>query len=198
MANTDEKKDKFYIAINHYAEEQRKKIEDEIAAFKEKELGEAEIEVLTECYLMIQKEMAKMRTRISREMAVREMESRHQLLQKRQKIADDVFQHAAEKLTEFTKTDRYSDYLKKAAAQISKVLQGQDTVIFIKPGDEQYEEIIRNAFQHSCSFQTLDSIRIGGIKARSDSMGLFADETLDALLESQRSWFEEQFGKAVV
>lgn len=198
MASTDEKKDKFYIAINHYAEEQRKKIESEIAAFKEKELGEAEIEVLTECYLMIQKEMTQMRTGISREMAVREMELKRHLLEKRQQIADTVFQRAAEKLTEFTKTDRYDDFLKKSAEQFANALQGQETVIFVKPGDEKYEEMIRSAFQHPCSFQTLDSIRIGGIKARNEDLGLFADGTLDTLLESQRDWFEEQSGMAVV
>ncbi|QAT49794.1 hypothetical protein EQM14_08390 [Caproiciproducens sp. NJN-50] len=199
MAYTDEKKDKFYIAINHYAEEQRKKIEDEIVAFKEKELGEAEIEVLTECYLMIQKEMTQMRTGISRELAVREMDMKRRLLEKRQEIAGRVFQRAAEKLIEFTKTDRYADFLKESAEQFSKTLQGkQDTVIFIKPGDEKYEEMIRSAFQGPCSFQPLESIRIGGIRARNDSLGLFADETLDTLLENQHDWFEEQSGMAVV
>ena len=44
----DEKIGKFYQAILHYGEEQRKKIEEEVAAFKQKELDEAEIGVLTE------------------------------------------------------------------------------------------------------------------------------------------------------
>jgi V/A-type H+/Na+-transporting ATPase subunit E len=85
MANIEEKKDQFYMAINHYAEEQRKKIKEEIAAFKQKELYDAEMEVLTECYRMIQKEMAQMRTGISREMAIREMNLKRQLLEQRQK-----------------------------------------------------------------------------------------------------------------
>ena len=198
MANTDEKKDKFCIAINHYAEEQRKKIEDEIAAFKKKELSEEEIEILTECYLMIQKEMAQMRTGISKEMAARETDLKRHLLEKRQKITDDIFQRAREQLVEFTKTDLYADFLKKSVEQFAKALQQQDSVIFIKPADEKYEEIIRGAFQHSCSFQPSDSIHIGGIKARNESMGLLADNTLDTLLESQREWFEEQSGMAVV
>lgn len=199
MANADEKKDKFYIAINHYAEEQRNKIEEEIAAFKKKELSDAEIEVLTECYLMIQKEMIQMRTGISREMAVREADMKRQLLEKRQKIVDEVFQRTSDKLIEFTKTDRYADFLKKSAEQVSKVLQGQqETVIYLKPDDEKYEEMIRGAFHSPCSFQPLDSIRIGGIRARNESLGLFADETLDTLLENQHDWFEEQSGMAVV
>lgn len=198
MANTDEKKDKFCIAINHYAEEQRKKIEDEIASFKKKELSDAEIEVLTECYLMIQKEMVQMRTGISKEMAVREMNLKRQLLEKRQEITDKVFQRAADKLIEFTKTEKYADFLKKSTEQISKAFQEQDTVIFMKPGDEKYEEVIRSAFQTPVTIQTLETIRIGGIMARNDKMGLSADETLDSLLDNQHEWFEEQSEMAVV
>ena len=66
--NEEEKVNKFYTAINHYAMEQRKKIEHEIAEFKSKELEEAENEVLAEAYHLIQKEMAQMRGGISREM----------------------------------------------------------------------------------------------------------------------------------
>ena len=67
--HNDEKIGKFYQAILHYGEAQRKKIEEEVAAFKQKELDEAEVEVLTEAYHLIQKEMAQMRSGISREMA---------------------------------------------------------------------------------------------------------------------------------
>lgn len=66
MAN-EEKLAKFHQAINHYALEQRQKIEEEVADFKKKELQEAEDEVLVESYHLIQKEMADMRGRISRE-----------------------------------------------------------------------------------------------------------------------------------
>ena len=56
MAN-EEKLAKFHQAINHYALEQRQKIEEEVADFKKKELQEAEDEVLVESYHLIQKEM---------------------------------------------------------------------------------------------------------------------------------------------
>ena len=83
MAVNDDKRNKFYLAINHYAEEQRKKIETEIDAYKQKELEDAESEVLLESYRLIQREMAQMRNGIAREMAQREMEARRGLLIKR-------------------------------------------------------------------------------------------------------------------
>lgn len=198
MAYTDEKKDKFYTAINHYAEEQRKRIEDEIDSFREKELSEAEIGVLTECYLMIQKEMAQTRVGIAREMAAKETELKREVLEKRRRITEEVFRRAAEKLKEFTGTERYADFLKKTAGQFASVLREPGTVIFLRPGDESHEEAIRESFGLPCAFQTLETIRIGGILAQNDKLGLSADGTLDALLENQREWFEEQSGLAVV
>ena len=91
MATNEEKLSKFNEAIHHYAEEQRRKIEDEVKKFKEKELNEAENEVLLEAYQLIQKEMAQMRNTITKEMAHREMDARRELLEKRRKIMEDTF-----------------------------------------------------------------------------------------------------------
>ena len=91
MADLQEKKDKFSSAINHYAEEQREKIENEIEDYKRKELEEAEIEVLTECYQLIQKETQGMRNGIAREMAQREMDARRDLLPESHAEAQGIY-----------------------------------------------------------------------------------------------------------
>ena len=107
----DEKIGKFYQAILHYGEEQRKKIEEEVAAFKQKELDEAEIGVLTEAYHLIQKEMAQMRSGIARELAQREMDGRRALLEQRRKIMEQVFSRAAEELRAYTQKPEYAALL---------------------------------------------------------------------------------------
>lgn len=198
MSDTDEKKDKFSMAINHYAEEQRKKIEDDIQTFKKKELEETEIEVLTECYRMIQKEMAEMRSGISREMADREMADRRKLLEKRQKITDDVFKRANESLVGFSKSEKYTEFLKKASKEFAGVFKSAGTVIYVKPGDEKYQDVIKEAFGSGFTLKTDNSITIGGIKAYNAASGIIADETLDTLLSDQRGWFEEHSGMTVV
>lgn len=194
----DEKKDKFSIAINHYAEEQRKKIEDDIQAFKKKELEETEIEVLTECYRMIQKEMVEMRSGISREMADREMADRRELLEKRHNITDDVFKRAQESLISFTKSDKYTEFLRKASKEFAGVFKSAGTVLYIKPGDEKYEDIIQTAFGSDCTFKADSEITIGGIKAYNAASGIIADDTLDTLLSDQYKWFEEHSGMKIV
>lgn len=198
MAVNDDKINKFYVAINHYAEEQRKKIEQEIDSFKRKELEGAEVDVLTEAYRLIQKEMAEMRNGISKEMAQREMNVRKDLLSKRREITDEVFEQAKKALSEFTKEKGYADLLVKKAEILSKTFQKPGTVIRIRKEDEQYKELIQKAFGNDCEFQISDEIQIGGILAYNSEMGIAADETLDSLLEDQREWFEENSGMAVV
>jgi V/A-type H+-transporting ATPase subunit E len=198
MATNDEKVNKFYVAINHYAEEQRKKIEQEIAEYKQKELEETEVYVLAEAYRLIQKEMAEMRNGISRELARRELNARRELLAKRQKITEEVFERAEKSLYEFTKKSEYAKLLQKFAGELSTVFHKSGTVLCIKKDDQKYQELIQQAFGSDCSFQIEADIHIGGIRAYNSEMGIVADKTLDSMLENQQEWFEENSGMAVV
>ena len=196
MAEIDEKKDKFYLAINHYAEQQRERIEREIAAYQRKELKRAEIEVLNECYRMIQKEMNQMRGGIAREMATRETEDRRRLLKRRAEITDEVFRKAAGRLREFSRQDGYAGYLERSARKFAELFGRPGVVIDRRPEDQKHEETIRRALGLECTFRTDASIRLGGLRASHPEFGILADETFDSLLADQRGWFEKNSGLA--
>lgn len=198
--NEEEKINKFYAAINHYALEQRKKIEQEIAEFKSKELEEAKDEVLAEAYHLIQKEMAQMRSGISREMVKREIESRRALLAQRQKITDEVFKRAAEALLQYSKTDHYPALLQNLAKEIAQTLETKECgelIIYLKPDDEQYRNLVASLFSVPCSFVTDPEIQLGGLRVFCETRKLVADSTLDSLLKEQLSWFEEHSHLAI-
>lgn len=198
MAVNDDKLNKFYLAINHYAEEQRKKIEKEVNEFKNKELNETEFEVLNESYRLIQKEMAEMRNKIFREIASREMDKKKTLLIKRKQITNEVFNRAFKSLLEFTLKDNYPSLLVKYAKELSKVFDKSGTILYIKSEDKQYEDLIKQAFSIKPTIKIDDGIQIGGIKAGNSEMGIEADDTLDTKLESQREWFEKMSGMVVI
>ncbi len=198
MADFEDRKDKFSTAINHYAEEQRNKIEQEISDYKKKELEETELQVLTECYQMIQKELSQMRIRISHENALREMDSRRKLLQRRKEITSEVFGKVKENLIGFTKSEAYLLFLQKTARQYAKTFGRPGVVIRLKADDVPHEAAIREALGFDCEFQVDGMVEIGGIKAYHPEMGIFADETLDTLLADQYGWFEANSGMTVV
>lgn len=198
MAN-EEKLAKFHQAINHYALEQRKRIEDEVAEFKNKELQEAEDEVLVESYHLIQKEMADMRGRISREMAQREMAGRRALLEKRAHITSEVFRKAADILKQETESERYPAMLERFAGRARRAFENRaagrglpdDIVFLLRAADAPFEPLIQKAFGAPCTFREDETITLGGLRAESVALHLELDSTLDALLENQREWFEE-------
>lgn len=197
MATNEEKLSKFNEAIHHYAEEQRRKIEDEVNKFKEKELNEAENEVLLEAYQLIQKEMAQMRNNITKEMAHREMDARRELLEKRRKIMEEIFTQAAERLKEFAQSQEYQDWMKRHCQKLAETFSQPDTVLFVRPEDRKLESLLKSAFGTDCEVQEDEEIHLGGVRAQNLAMGLVADETLDALLENQQEWFEENSGLQV-
>lgn len=198
MADFEGNTDKFSAAVNHYAEEQRKKIEQDIEDYRKKELEETELQVLTECYRLIQAELSQMRVTIAHENAMREMESRRQVLQKRAEITSDVFTKVKKNLTEFTQQKEYLAFLQKTASHFREAFGRPGVVIRLKADDTKYEPAIREALGFDCSFQEDNTIEIGGLKASHPDMGIFADETLDTLLTNQYDWFEANSGMAVV
>ena len=104
---SDEKASAFLEAINKYAEQQRNEIHAEVEQFKEEELKKAEIEVLTDAYTLIQKEMAQMRKEVATEISHEEMEGKRKLFLQRRQITQEVFERAKEKLLAYTQTDTY-------------------------------------------------------------------------------------------
>lgn len=195
---SDEKASAFLEAINKYAEQQRNEIHAEVEQFKEEELKKAEIEVLTDAYTLIQKEMAQMRKEVATEISHEEMEGKKKLFLQRQEITQEVFEKAKEKLLAYTQTEFYPSLLEGYASSIAKVLTKPGTILLVKASDLAFADRIQKAYALPCEVKADDSILIGGIRGSNAEMGLVADETLDSKLEAQYEWFFSNSGLSVV
>lgn len=193
-----EKESAFLEAITKYAEQQRNEIHAEVEQFKEEELKKAEIEVLTDAYTLIQKEMAQMRKEVATEISHEEMEGKKKLFLQRQEITQEVFEKAKEKLSAYTQTELYPSLLEGYASSIAKVLTKPGTILLVKASDLAFADRIQKAYALPCEVKADDSILIGGIRGSNEEMGLVADETLDSKLEAQYEWFFSNSGLSVV
>ena len=198
MASNMEKLSGFYSAINHYAEAQREKILKDIEAYKIKSLREAESTAKIEAERLIKKEVAAASSNVVRDMSHKEINARRELLEKRQKIMNDVFEKAADKLVTYAGSMDYTKTLQKNASEMAKVLTEPGTVIYIKAGDAKAEEIAKAVFGDKATIQVDGKIKIGGFRGENAAMRIVLDATLDAMLDAQRGWFEENSGLAVV
>ena len=73
-----------------------------------------------------------MRDRIMREMSHREMDSRRELLTKRQEISEKVFERAEKLLNRVHTKAEYASLMERYAANIAKVLTEPGTVVYVK------------------------------------------------------------------
>lgn len=198
MPVNNEKTNNFLKAITKYGEEQRNKIQAEVEQFKKEELDKAETEILNDAYVLIQKEMSQMRLAISSEISRKGMEKRRELFEKRQGIADEVFQKAAQTLLTLTETADYPVLLERYATRMAGLLSEPGTVLYLREQDSPLSSRVQAAFGKNCTIKTTDEIKLGGIRGYNAAMGLIADETLDSKLEEQREWFIENCGMQVV
>lgn len=197
MPDTVSKTDNFLKAIEKYAEEQRGRMQSEAEAFKERELNTAEEEGMRDAYLMIQKTMADINNRIASETSRTIAAGKKSVFTRRQQIEEEVFAKAEQKLLAFTQSEKYLSWLTKRTAEVSRVLNADDVVLYVRESDLKYQKKLRDYFGQNCQIQPSETIRIGGIKGHSPAMGLVADETLDTRLDQQREWFYEHSGLTV-
>ena len=202
MLTQEEKLSKFMLAINEYAQEQHDKIMREVEAQNAVELEKAEKEFREESYKTIQRRTGEVRSMISRELAEKESAGKKALLARRNEIEKEVFERAAAKLEEFTKTDAYKTYLRRAAIEAKKafIRCGEEhmasTVIYIRDRDKKCSPLIKTAFG-DCTVKVDPDIILGGLRAENTEIGRVLDVTLDVTLEQQHEWFAEHSGLTI-
>lgn len=194
MANSDEKVSKFVQAITAYAEEQRQKIHQEVEDFKAERLRQAEQEVLSHAYQLIQKERAELRNQMSREMSRRDMEARKALLSRRKEMTETVFAQARERLLAYTATPAYAEWLRESMTALAAQMPAEGTVYELCARDAAQMEALCPA---GSSLKTAEDIQLGGIRAVNAVAGLLADDTLDTRLDTQREWFTGESGLTI-
>ncbi len=197
MINCEKKVNKFVQAILQYAQEQRSKIHLEADALKAERLQKAEQEVLTDAYRLIQNENAAVRYEIVREISRRDLASRKEMIFHRQKIADDIFISAKEKLKEFVSTPEYEQYMIKMIGDMALIMSPQDTIYYISQRDEHFLKSLVTACPAGSRVEISENIDIGGIRGVDTKNKQIIDNTLDTKLEQQREWFATTSGLCI-
>lgn len=195
MLSQEEKLSRFLVAINEYAEEQRRSILNEAAQLKQKALAQVEKDVLEETKKLLQDNYAKIRVEIQTDFSRQELELRRKIIEKRTEITNNVFEQAKEKLVLFSKSD---DYTKKLINDVKALgnrfsTYKSYTVFYVKPEDTELAGVITEAFDGG-TVKADETIKIGGFRADNSVLGLIADATLDTGLDLQKDWFMENSG----
>ena len=195
--NEKTKESKFLAAINKYAEHQQAQITKEIEDYKNAKIEQATQQGLQDAYDLIRDDVAKCKASIVNEVAKQKLGLRNELFKERQVICDSVFRQAEEKLRDFTKTEDYTGFLKRSVQKIAEICGSDKCTLHLAPMDENHREWILSLLPEA-EIIVDNHITIGGVKAYCPAQGIMLDDTLDARLNEQRVWFNENSGLEVV
>ncbi len=192
------KTDNFLKAINKYSKLERQQIQNDIETVREEELKKAEANGKKMARDFIAKEYSAVKTAVTGQYAVKNLEAQGKVYQKREEITNYVFEKAFKKLKDFTSTPQYKDLLIKSAKEIADIFKENSCVIFISENDNKFAQDIKAQFSGEVTVENDVAIKIGGIKGFCKDLKIVADNTLDSKLNSQKDWFTENSGLKVM
>ena len=198
MLNQEERAAKFFDAITKDAEERHEEMTRKTRETVESGLEKAKTKAHSQAQAKIERERMLKEQEFNRTVANERTQQRARLTDKRGAITDEVFGDAREKLTAFTESDGYADFLKKSAAGVAAAFPQGDATVYGRPGDMRFADDIKKAFGRDCKVESSDEITIGGCRAGVIGGSTVADDTLDTRLEAQREWFLENSGMSVI
>jgi len=165
MLNQEERAAKFFDAITKDAEERHEEMTRKTRETVESGLEKAKTKAHSQAQAKIERERMLKEQEFNRTVANERTQQRARLTDKRGAITDEVFGDAREKLTAFTESDGYADFLKKSAAGFAAVFPQGDVTVYVRPGDMRFADDIKKAFGRDCKVESSDEITIGGCRA---------------------------------
>lgn len=156
---------------------------------------------LAQAYNEIQAKIQEIKRNAKRGIAKFSLESKRELLKKREELTNSVFDSVLKRLDEYVKTDEYKKKLISKIASFSKpkTTNGADSisldaVILIGEQDFAFADEIKKAFSAECEVLKDQSILHGGFIIKDDKKRLYFDETLEEKLYEQKPYFIEKCG----
>lgn len=192
------KTDNFLKAINKYSKLERQQIQNDIETVRDEELKKAEANGKKMAKDFIAKEYSAVKTAVTGQYAVKNLEAQGKVYKKREEITNSVFEKSFKKLKDFTSTPQYKDLLIKSAKEIADIFKENSCVIFISENDNKFAQDIKAQFSGEVTVENDVAIKIGGIKGFCKDLKIVADNTLDSKLNSQKDWFTENSGLKVM
>ena len=185
------KTDNFLKAIKKYANAQKHAMEGEVRQMKTERLKEAEAKAKRDSEKLKKEKLNESHNRNTAMLASKTQEGQRKLFLERSRMTEEVFKLADEKLTEYIKTDAYSEKLRTSAKAVAEVFEDNDCVLYLSERDMGAADELKAFFKGNTEVKADKAIKIGGVKGYCASLGIIADETLDSKLEEQREWFVE-------
>lgn len=188
MADTEEKLSRFQAEIDR---EIKNEIEEILSAAKKKSdsiLAEANNEFIDDSYVQVSSETKTIKQNLNKSVSHRSFEANREILAYRNKLVDDFFTGISDKIKEFTATEKYADFMKKAVEETNAQYPFYKGVIaYVKASDKGKATDILGKYNIYVAADK--SIKLGGVTFKYPNENRFIDRTLDEMFAKEKEQF---------
>jgi len=194
----DNKLRHFSSSVMSQARFERDEILRDIENTKASSLSKAESEILDEVYHYIQNEMVKISNENKQEISSEVFSLRRQSILKRDAMVDNIFSEVIDKISAFTQSDEYGDYLVNCLRTGIPMLDGHKITVYMRESDSRFVEKLETCVEN-CILQLFytDDIQYGGLIISSDSTHRIVDMSFDHRLDELREEFIKKSGLCI-
>ena len=187
MPNDNEKLARFEKAVFSEMETKAAEILSEVDSYKEEKLGGVQDAELQRAYDLIQRKAVEIRAGFARDITREKLSARQRVLLRRKELTEELFQKAADKIQQYTKTEEYTSLLKDMIQKHTD----SETKILVREADET---LVRSLVKGN-PIEVTGQIVLGGLIFVNESRRSYEDFTFDSRLKSAEENFYHS-GKA--
>lgn len=181
-----EKAEMFRAAVDKQADEEIARGTKEIRERKTA-AGKAKQEYeLAEALARVRAEKSAAEAKFKKELSRCEFEAGKAVRAHRKELIDGLFEEIRAELSEFAKSEKYQDYLKRAISKAEAELGNVSYLMAAAKDVPAVRKLTKSEVRED------KTIMIGGICAVDETRGLFSDHTLDSALANEREAFTDK------
>ncbi len=183
----------FINSITDAAAEKRSKVSTETQEILDAERAVIEAKAKKTAEDYFRAKTAEIRLEAGKRISASAAECRKEVFGRRNEISLRIRSAVAEKLSGFTASSEYAEFLRKSVCRVIDFFgEGNITLLFRPEDIGMGKEICKDYYNVTVSEDS--SIKIGGIKGINSVVTVLVDDTLDSRLEECKKWFEENSG----
>lgn len=185
----------FTDAIKKMASEECDRINEETEKIKADRLLSLNDEAESRYDEYVENELSRISASRNRKIAELDEGSKCRLSAIRQELFENVFSEVKQGIIAFTEAAEYRKFMISCVKEIYDNVSDKENVeFFVRKQDMIFKEEINDIIGKFINITACDDIVFGGVKAADKKSGCLFDNTLDAKLEQQKTWFLDNSG----
>lgn len=180
----------FIEAVNSEVDKKIEEILNEADEKRTEILDKAETDALNDAYVKIRACVTEEKSKSKMAISKAEQSARIKVLTHREELVKKIFDAVEKRVNEFILSPQYVGFL---AGQLEGETTGNDTIIYLKPEDMKYINILKKKVSNECGFEEDDSIIYGGLAVYDRKSSVLINKTIDNILDEQKKNFGSSY-----